>query len=269
MRSRFCGIWVFSLLAGAVTIPGSAPAQSIPKESPPQRPPKPIEPPHKAVQQGFRLTATIGLNLLANGKYQYNTTVIMPDGRAFDYNGVQRSSGGMLSLGAAATPGGALRRLTMGFDLNFGGLETWAHPVIPSGSVTPFSQSNLNSQVAQQSLASPPRRPFVSPYIEHELASVLQNRVRLGYQYLHTAKSYGGSFAADQSGSIQANYNVRFSQTSHMIRVAVHNDTWLDDTDRGHVPPKRRFGFVQQAGVLIGTDRSVIVFVRTGPVWIF
>lgn len=268
MSSGFSRIWVILFLTGAVVMPGSSRAQSAPKE-PPQRPPKPIEPPHKPAQQGFRLTATIGFGVLANGKYRYNTTVTMPDGSVLNYDGAQRSSGGTLSLGAAATPGGALRRLTMGFELSFGGLETWAHPVIPPGSVTPFSQSNLNSQFAQRSLASSPRPPFISPYIEHDIGSILQSRIRLGYQYLTTGESYSGSFAADQSGSIQAKYSVRFSQASHMIRVSVHNDTWLDDTDRDHVPPKRRFGFAQQAGVLIGTDRSVVVFVRTGPVWIF
>ena len=193
----------------------------------------------------------------------------MPDRSVLDYSGTQRASGGALSFGASATPGGALRRFTVGCDLNFGGLNTWAHPVIPPGSVIPFSQSNLNSQVAQESVASSARQPFVSPYIEHELGSILQNRLRLGYQYLKKVESYNRSFAADQSGSIQAQYRVKFSQSSHMVRVSVHNDTWFDDTGPDQIPPKRRFGFVQQAGVLVGTDGTIMVFAQVGPVWTF
>jgi hypothetical protein len=267
MSTRFLPIWVVSLLAGAIVVPASSPAQSTPGE-PQQRPPKPIEPPHKPAQQGFRLTIPLGFSLAQNSKYTYHTTVAMPDGSVLDYNGADRSSGGTLSLEMAATPGGALRRLTIGLDLNFGGLETWGHSVIPPGSVTPFSQNNLNSQVAQ-SLASSSWHPSVSPYIEHELGSILQNRIRLGYQYWSSSESYNGSFAVDQSGSIQAKYRVRFSQASHMIRVSLHNDTWLDDTGTDQVPPKRRFGFAQQAGVLIGIDGSVVVFVGVGPAWVF
>jgi hypothetical protein len=66
----------------------------------------------------------------------------MPDGSALGYSGVQRSSGPTLLLGAAATPGGAWRRLTLGFDLNFGGLDVLRHPVIPCR----FSNSLLAKQ---------------------------------------------------------------------------------------------------------------------------
>ncbi|HSU31122.1 MAG TPA: hypothetical protein VLJ11_07790 [Bryobacteraceae bacterium] len=232
-----------------------------------QRPPKQIEPPHKPAQQGFRLTATIGLTLIGSGKYSYNTTLIMPDGSALDYQGTQRSGGGTLSLGVAATPPGALRRFTIGFDLNFGGVDVWAHPVIPAG--LPAPQQNLNARIGQQSITSPPWRPFFSPYIEHELGSIFQNRIRLGYQYWQTTGSYQGSFTPDQGGSARANYNVRFSQASNMIRLSVHNDTWLDDTEIDHATTRRRSGIVQQGGVLIGTDRSIIVFVGVGPVWSF
>lgn len=271
-------VWVISeywqalvlllIMTGAVLMPFSLQAQNLPRE-PGQRPPKPIAPPHKPLQQGFRVTATIGFNFFANGKYNYNTTVTMPDGSALSYRGTQRSSGGTLSLGAAATPGGALRRFTLGFDLNFGGLNVAGQPVVPSGSITPFSQDNLNSRVAQRSLISSHWRPFVSPYIEHEIGSILQNRIRLGYEYLNTAASDGDSFAVNQSRSIQARYSVQFSQTSHMIRLSAHNDTWFDDTETDKAPPKRRSGIVQQGGVLIGIDGSLVVFVRVGPVWTF
>jgi len=209
------------------------------------------------------------LTFIANGKYSYNTAITMPDGSALGYQGVQRSSGATLSMGAAATPGGALRRITLGFDLNFGGLDVAGHPVVPPGSATPFSQTNLTSQVAQRLLISSHWHPFVSPYIEHEIGSILQNRVRLGYQYLNTAASITGSFAVDQSRSNQARYSVRLSQGSHMVRLSVHNDSWLDDTETGQAPPKRRSGIIQQGGVLIGTDGALVVFVRVGPVWTF
>lgn len=266
--SRYWRTLAMLLITGSVLVPCSSPAQTVPKESP-QRPPKPIEPPHKPAQQGFRFTATVGFSLLANGKYRYNTVVTMPDGGALDYRGAQRSAGATLLLGAAATPGGVLRRFTLGFDLNFGGLDVAGHSVVPPGSVTPFSQNNLNSQIAQRSLISSNWRPFVSPYIEHEIGAILQNRIRLGYEYFNTASSTSGSFAVDQPGSVQARYSVRFSQASHMIRLSAHNDSWFDETDTDHTPPKRRSGFLQQAGVLIGTDGSVVVFVGVGPVWIF
>jgi hypothetical protein len=266
MKSGCWRVWAIFVVGGAVLFPFSSRAQAPPNESP-QRPPNPIEAPHKPAQEGFRLTATVGLSLLGNGSYRYNTTVTMPDGSALAYSGTQRSSGGTLSLGTAFTPGGALRRFTIGVDLNFGGLEAWAHPVIPTGSVTPFSQSNLNYQVARRSLTRTPWRPFVTPYLEHDVGSILGDRIRLGYEYMQTTGSLKGSFAADQSGSIQAGYNVKFSQASHMIRLSVHNDTWFDDADLDHVPTKRKFGFIQQAGMLIGTDASIVVFVNVGPLW--
>jgi len=221
------------------------------------------------VQQGFRFAATTGLTFIANGKYNYDTTVITPDGSTLRYSGSQRTPGGTLSLGAAASPGGALRRFTFGFDLNFGGLSVAGHSVVPAGSATPFSQNNLNSQVAARSLVGSRWRPFISPYVEHEIGSILQNRVRLGYQYFNTSALINGSFAVNQPRSIQANYSVRFSQASHMIRLSVHNDSWFDDTEPDQAPPKRRTGIIQEGGVLVGTDASIVVFVKVGPVWTF
>ncbi|MFL6447553.1 MAG: hypothetical protein ACJ746_07670 [Bryobacteraceae bacterium] len=269
MNSRYERTLVLFLITVArALMPNSSPAQNLPTD-PPQRAPKPIEPPHKPAQQGFRLAATIGFNFIGNAKYSYNTAVTMPDGTALNYSGTERSSGGTLSLGAAATPGGAFRRFTLGFDLNFGGLDVPGHPVVPPGTATPFSQSNLNSQVAQKLVVGSHWHPFISPYIEHEIGSILQNRVRLGYEYLNTSGSASGVFAVDQSRSTQARYSVRFGQATHMIRLSVHNDSWFDDTEPGKAPPKRRSGIIQQGGVLVGTDGTVMVFVRVGPVWTF
>jgi hypothetical protein len=255
-------------IATAVSTPCFLEAQGAPSQAP-QRPPKPIEPPHKPAQQGFRLTATIGFGLIANGNYRYSTTVTMPDGTSLAYNGVQRTAGATLFLGAAATPVGAFRRLTLGFDLNFGGLDVAGHSVVPPGSVTPFSQTNLNAQVAQKSLLSSSWHPFFSPYVEHAIGSILQNRIRLGYEYFRSAGSSNGLFAIDQSGNNQARYSVQFSQASHMIRVSVHNDSWFDEPDTDRTAPRRRSGVVQQAAVLFGTDGSVVVALSLGPVWTF
>jgi hypothetical protein len=256
------------LVMGVPFLPSLSHGQN-PQKDPQQRPPRPIAPPHLPAQQGFRFTATAGLNFIANGKYNYNTAVTMPDGSATSYSGANRTSGGTLSLGAAATPPGALRRITLGFDLNFGGLSVAGQRVIPAGSDTPFSQNNLNSQVTARSLVSSQWRPFVSPYVEHEIGSILQNRVRLGYEYFNTAATNSGLFPVGQRGSPNATYSVRFLQRSHMIRLSVHNDSWFDDTEPDQAPPKRRTGVVQEAGVLIGTDASLVVFVRVGPVWTF
>lgn len=269
MISRYWRTLVLPFLVMEVAfLPSPSEAQKLPKE-PQQRSPRPIAPPHIPAQQGFRFTATAGLNFIVNGKYNYNTAVRMPDGSALAYSGANRTSGGTLSLGAAATPPGALRRITVGFDLNFGGLSVAGQPVVPAGSATPFSQNNLNSQVAVRSLVSSQWRPFVSPYVEHEIGSIFQNRVRLGYEYFNTAATNSGLFPVGQRGSPEATYSVRFFQTSHMIRLSVHNDSWFDDTEPDQPPPKRRTGVVQQAGVLIGTDASLVVFVRVGPVWTF
>ncbi len=268
--SRSWRILVLSLLltGGGEILLSPSQAQTLPKD-PEQRRPEPIAPPHRPAQQGVRLTVTTGLNFVVNGKYKYDTAVTMPDGSALRYSGNQRASGGALSLGAAATPGGALRRFTVGFDLNFGGLSVAGHPVVPAGSVTPFSQNNLNTQVAARSLVNSHWRPFISPYVEHEIGSIFQNRVRLGYQYFNTAALVNGSFAIDQPRSTQASYSVRFSQASNMVRLSVHNDSWFDDTDPDQAPPKRRTGIVQEGGILVGTDATIVVFVKVGPVWTF
>jgi hypothetical protein len=262
--------WVSVPLLVSITaaVPHSASAQApgSPRE---ERRTKPIKPPHEPVQQGFRFVAMAGLSFIQNRGYTYNTNVSTPNLGTLSYAGAQRSSGATLFVGAAATPRGTLRRFTLGCDLNLGGLAVWSQSVIPSGTATPFSQSNLNAQVSHKSLVTSPWRPFLSPYVEHELASVFQNRVRIGYQYMQSSGSLRGIFATDQSGTMQARYAVRFSQHSHMFRMSLHNDTWFDNNDPGQVPPKRRSGALQQLGLLVGTDGSFVVFLAAGPVWTF
>jgi hypothetical protein len=235
-----------------------------------RRPPRPIEPPHKPAQPGTRLAITFGLNLFTYGQYGYNTSVTMPDESALSYSGQQSAIGGSLLLGAAVTPPAALRRLTVGFTVNAGGLDSWRHPVIPSGTVTPFSQSNLNAQIQRSAALSYGWRPSVSPYIEHELGFLLASRVRAGYQYWHQSGSYQGSFPLDQSRSTWADYNVRLLHSSHLIRLSINSHTSLDDdADARSTSKKQHPGFLRQAGVLVGTNHTVMVFIGVGPTWSF
>jgi hypothetical protein len=251
----------------AVAVPHTSWAQT--PDSGTDKGTKPVKPPHEPVQQGFRLAAALGLSMMQNGKYSYETTVTAPGSGPLTYAGSERSYGGTLFLGIAATPGGALRRLTLGCDLNFGGLAAWSRPVIPAGAATPFSQNNLNQQVSQKSLTSSPWHPFFAPYVEHELASVFNNRARIGYEYMQTSRTLRGSFAANQPPSVQAGYSVHFTQRTHLIRLSIHNDTWFDEGEPGQVPRRRRSGLIQEGGLLVGTDGSVVVFVGVGPVWTF
>jgi hypothetical protein len=209
----------------------------------------------------------VGLALIGTGKYSYSTTGLTQNGSALNYSGTHRAAGATPFAGSAITPPGALRRLTLGFDLHVGGLEVWRHSVINGGSSS--LQNNLNALIAQNSLIRPPWRPFVSPYIEHDLGSIFQNKVHLGYERWQTAGSYQGSVAASPLGSAPVGYNVRFSQASHLIRLSVNNDVWSDATETNHLPPKRRLGIVRQGGVLIGTDGTIIAFITVGPVWTF
>jgi hypothetical protein len=272
LRAMHWGRWPFRaafVVAGIVLTAAPCCAADPPAQEPPQHPPRPIEPPHKPVQQGTRLAIIAGLNLLGSGHYGYNTQVRLVDGRAFNYGGTQSSAGATLFMGGAVTPPSKFRRLTLGITLQFGGLEPFNHPVIPTGTATPFSQTNLNLQVARKSLNAFPWRPIPSPYLEHELGSLLGSRLRLGYQYWRATGSFAGSFPADQSGANPANYHVKLSQSSHLIRLSINNHTSFDDPDIDAGAARRKTGFVQQAGLLIGTGPTVIVFVAVGPAWTF
>ena len=242
-------------------------AQAYPPDEK-SRSPRPIEPPHKPVQAGTRLAVVFGLNLFSYGQYGYNTAVTMPDGSVLNYAGKQSASGGSFLTGAAVTPPGAFRRLTMGATLNLGGLSSWTRSPIPNGVTTPFSQSNLNLQIQRNAIFGYGWRPAISPYIEHELGFLLESRVRAGYQYWHQRGSYSGSFPVSQPGSASADYNVRVLHSSHLIRLSINNHTSLDD-DTSPAYKKRNPGFLRQGGLLIGTNHTVMVFIALGPDWTF
>lgn len=252
-----------SLLAAGTLQAAGPPTPDDPKD----HPPRPIEPPHKPVQAGTRLAVVFGLNLFAYGQYAYNTAVTIPGSSALNYAGKQNASGGSFLTGAAITPPGAFRRLTGGFTLNLGGLAAWTHTPIPNGVTTPFSQSNLSTQIQRNAIFGYGWQPAISPYVEHELGFLLESRVRAGYQYWHQQGSYSGSFAVDQPGSAVAGYNVKVVHSSHMLRLSINNHTSLDDESS---PSKRQNpGFLRQGGILVGTNHTVMVFIALGPDWTF
>ena len=264
------GICTTLAASGSLKAGLAASASEVPTPAGQSSSPRPVEPPHKPVQPGTRFALLFGLNLFTYGQYGYNTAITMPDGSTLHYAGQQNASGGTFLVGAAITPPAALRRLTVGFTLNFGGLQSWTHPVIPSGVATPFSQSNLSSQLQRNEVLGSAWRPTVSPYIEHELGFLLKSRIRAGYQYWRQVGSSQGLFPIDQSRSARADYNVQFLHSSHLMRLSLNNYTSLeDDTDTSSASQKRNPSFVRQAGLLIGTNNTVMVFISLGPAWSF
>jgi hypothetical protein len=235
--------------------------------------PRPIKPPHKPVQHGTQLALFIGFNFFTYGQYGYNTAITMPNGATLNYSGKQSAPGGTLLVGAAIRPPSALRRFTLGFTLNAGGLNAWSNPVIPSGAQTPFSQGNLNAQLRRSAALRYGWSPAISPYVEHDLGFLSASRIRAGYQYWHQSGSYQGSFPTEPSrSSPSAEYNVRLSHSSHLIRLSINNQMSFEDDDdptSTATSAKRTFGFVRQAGLLVGTNQTVMVFVGFGPAWSF
>ncbi|MBV8706468.1 MAG: hypothetical protein JO182_31080 [Acidobacteriaceae bacterium] len=262
----YWGICAIFIVVGALrgaTAPVSTP--DVPSDRP-----RPIEPPHKSAQAGTRLTLLLGLNILTYGQYGYNTAVTLPDGRTLNYTGKQSSSGGTVLIGTSITPPAAFRRLTVGLTFEVGGLESWTHSVIPSGATPPFSEDNLNRQIQRNSINGYPWRLSISPYVEHELGFLLASKVRAGYQYWHQSGSNSGVFPVDSTNSAVARYNVRFLHNSHLIRLSINNHTSLSEgTDTNSSPKKRNSGFVRQAGLLVGTNQTVMLFVSFGPAWSF
>lgn len=212
----------------------------------------------------------VGVNFLLHGRYNYDTRVTMPDGSVFNYSGKQGASGGTFLLGAAVTPRAALRRITLGVNWEAGGLQSWVHSVIPDGIVTPFSRNSLDLQLRRDLAGRSPWGGAVAPYIEHEVGFFLENRVRLGYQYWRQIGSASGSFrVADTPRSQFAGYDIRFSNSAHLIRISVNNFTSQDDANGGSNSTRRLSGLLRQAGLQIGTNKTVTLFVTVGPSWSF
>jgi hypothetical protein len=267
-------IIAFGICIGSVGLGSTFPAGRVsnpdtPESDPKQRPSKPVEPPHKPAQRGTRVTLLVGFNFLAHGSYGYDTRVSMPDGQTFAYSGKQSSSGATVFLGAAVTPRGAFRRMTFGVTLNTGGLESWNHSVVPSGAFTPFSERNLNEQIWRDAVGRAPWQSSFSPYVEHELGFLLENKIRIGYQYWHQTGSYRGAFPIDESPpSPIGGYDVRFSNSAHMLRLSINSYRPFDDSDT-NPKSRQRSGLVKEVGLQIGSNNSVSLFVSVGPSWSF
>jgi hypothetical protein len=234
--------------------------------------PPPVKPPRTPQDQGFRIAITAGINGFLTASYGYETRITMPDGRQLLYQGTQTAPGGTMSGGVEITPPGAFRRFTIGVNLNGGGLQSWARPVTPSDAATPFSLQNLQLAILSTSLNATGWGLGFSPYLEHELGHLLGNRLRLGYQYWNQSGSYKGSFFPTPGSRILAGYDVQLNYSSHLVRLTMHNFTSLDDSDinlPGSHRSRRRYGVVQEIGMLGGTHGTFMIFVAVGPFWSF
>lgn len=233
--------------------------------------PRPVSPPHKPVEDRLRLMLVLGLNSMSWASYSYSTSVTTASGELLQYSGTQVSPGGTLIIGAAITPPGALRRWTLGLNLNLGGLESWARPVVPSGIATPFSQEDLIFQIERKYGYRAGWAPAFSPYIEHDVAALLGRKLRLGYAYWTQRGEYKGSFVANPVTGAPGAYDVHLNYSSHLVRVSLNHYEFLDsDTTVGGSQDRgNKMGLLEQVGVSAGTHRTVMIFVGIGPFWRF
>lgn len=232
--------------------------------------PRPVNPPHEPVEEGLRFGLILGLNSMSWASYSYATSVTTPSGSLLQYSGTQVSPGGTLILGAAVSPPGAFRRWTIGLNLNLGGLESWARPVIPSGTATPFSQSNLIFQIERKYGYREGWSPAISPYIEHDLAFLFGRRLRAGYAYWNQTGKYTGLFVANPATGATGAYDVRLKYSSHLVRFSLNNYEFPDEPDTtgsGSRRGKRKTGLLEQIGVLAGSHQTIMIFVGIGPFW--
>jgi hypothetical protein len=232
--------------------------------------PRKVTPPRGPPEHGVRVALVGGANILTWAEYSYDTHVSMPEGQQLHYAGTQSSPGVTVFAGGAVTLPGALRRVTVGGNLNVGGLDSLRRPVIPGGISTPFFKKNLDAAIQNKYSSKTSWRPSLSPYIEHELGVVSGERFRAGYQYWRQLGSYEGSFPPTEGSQLSAAYNVRFKYSSHLFRFSVNNYLNSDDED-SDAPhsSKRKSGLIRQVGVLAGTHHSIIAFVGIGPFWGF
>ncbi|HTF68665.1 MAG TPA: hypothetical protein VK638_38905 [Edaphobacter sp.] len=232
----------------------------------PRRRPRPVSPPRRPVEQGFQVGLTVGLNALLSTRYAYDTQIGIPNGQPLRYSGTQLGAGGTLFGGVAITFPGPLRRVTLGANFNLGGLDSWRRPVIPTGTPTPFSQRNLQYAIAVRSFNRSAWGFSVSPYIEHDLNSSLDRRYRIGYQYWRQPANYRGSFFPSDTSRDLASYDVRLKHSSHLIRFSVNNYWNLRDPD-ANSSGGRVSGIIQNAGISVGTHRTIILFFGLGGKW--
>jgi hypothetical protein len=264
---------LFIPFSAAAQVGQNQPPVTVRSTAEPQRKhPRRIKPPRTPRDHGLRIALTAGMNSLVAGGYNYTTQIIMPDGQQLQYTGTQTAPGGSMSAGIEITPPGILRRFTAGLSVNGGGFESWARPVTPSNAPTPFSLLNLQLAIQSTIFTGSGWRADFSPYVEHELGNLLGSRMRLGYQYWAQTGGYKGYFFPIPGSRIAAEYDVRLNYSSHLVRLTFNNFTNLDDSDvnfPGSHRSKRRYGLLQQIGILGGTHRSFMIFFAVGPFWSF
>jgi hypothetical protein len=255
-------------LRASSAVSGSLP--DPPAAAPPHtREPTPVKPPHEAVDQGFRMSVVVGITAqVIPAGYAYSTRVTLPSGQQLNYVGTQTARGGALLGGLQVTPPRAFRRFTLGITMGLGGLASWSKAPIPEGVSTPFSRNNLLAAIQSRYAYHSGWSPSFSPYIEHELGSFLGNRCRIGYQYWSQSGEYNGAFVPTDGSPGVAAYNVRLKYSAHLVRFSINNLTELDDS-QSNGRPRQRYGLIQQAGLLVGTNRTLTIFLGVGPFWGF
>ena len=236
-----------------------------------QKHPVPAKPSKEPSARRLQLALLVGINVRGWAGYSYDTRVSLPDSQQLRYRGTAGAPGVTVSGGGAVTLPGAFRRITVGVNINAGGLNSSKRPVIPAGVSTPFSQINLQNQIRMKySYAPPGWNSALSLYIEHDLGFLHERRVRAGYQYWRQMGSYTGTFEPTDRSRALADYGVRLESRSHLIRVSVNDYISFQDPDDNTGTPhrsRRKAGMIQQWGVSIGTHRTIMVFAGIGPFW--
>jgi hypothetical protein len=225
-----------------------------------------VKPPREARSQGSELSFLVGLGVLPTGSYGYNTSVTLPGGEKLQYSGRQQAPGFAFFGGGAFTLPRRLRRITVGATINLAELPWASRPVIPSNVSPPFAKESLYSDIQRRYSMRLGWRAALSSFVEHDIGFFHEKRVRAGYQFWNQSGSYTGSFAAT-SGGDQANYSGRLSLRSHLLRVSVNEYVDLQDDTEGSGRARRRSGMIQQWGFILGSHKTIMLFVATGPFW--
>jgi hypothetical protein len=235
-----------------------------------QRRPEEVKPPRKPSEVGFQAGLIFGINVLVPTSYNYNTRITLPDGQQLQYSGSHTSAGVTAALGGSLTFPGALRRLTVGVNVDAGGLDSAGASVIPENTATPFSQQNLQKAVETQQPFGMGWHPGITSYVEHDIWRVSESRVRIGYQYWRQSGAYHGTFAPGPFGI--AAYDIAMNDSSHMIRVSLNHNIYLNDvqgTTGSSSNSAPRSGITRILGVTAGSHKTVMVFFAIGPLWAF
>ena len=228
--------------------------------------PRPVKPPREPRSRGSEVSFQVGIGLLANASYAYNTRVSQPGAYDLQYAGSQRAPGLALFAGGAFTLPGRFRRITVGGAINAGGPDSKDRPVIPSGASPPFSTQNLYSDIQARYSRRLGWGVAFAPFIEHEIGFFHERRVRAGYQLWSQAGSHTGSFAPN-NGAPAANYDVRLNLQAHLIRVSFNEYVAFQEERDPSRRPRRRSGIIEQWGFMVGTHQTVMIFAAIGPFW--